>query len=148
MSAGMTRRKTSILRLKWRPLWRQTETATVGKNRSLVTRDSSHWLLVPYPNQVQSIGGSSESRRGDLAGGQARADFFDMHFAERTFHQRAHHQSYHLVKESVAVEVDRDTRTFLADAYRINCTYRALFAFSAIGCESRKVIGAHKVFCR
>ena len=46
---------------------------------------------------------------------QSRSDFFDVRFAERTFHQRAGHQPDHLVREeAVAVELDRDARTFLA----------------------------------
>ena len=62
-----------------------------------------------------------------------------MHFAKRTFHQCADHESDHLVKESVAVELDRDTRTFLADAYGINCTDGGPFGFSAIGGEAAKL---------
>ena len=116
MSAGTTRPRMSISRLKWRRLSRQTGTATVGKNSWPVARDSSRWLhdsSVTHANEIQSFGGRGETGRADFAGAQSRSDFFDAHFAERTFHQCAHHQPNHLVEEAVAVELDRDARTFL-----------------------------------
>src|SRR4029453_11286426 len=85
--------------------------------------------------------------RADLAGVQSRSDFFDAYFAKRTFHQCAHHQANHLVEKAVAVELDRDARTFLADAHGIHCPDRARFGFPPIGCESREVMSADEMSC-
>src|SRR6266550_8904907 len=98
------------------------------------TREES----VAHAHEVQSFGGRSETSGADFAGVQSRSDFFDAHFAERTFHQRADHQPNHLVEKAVAVELDHDARTFLADAHGIDCADGALFRFAAIGSETGK----------
>ena len=77
------------------------------------TREES----VAHAHEVQSFGGRSETSGADFAGVQSRSDFFDAHFAERTFHQRADHQPNHLIEEAVAIELDRDAGTFLANAH-------------------------------
>src|SRR5438034_7182001 len=84
------------------------------------TREES----VAHAHEVQSFGGRDETARADFAGVQSRRDFFDVHFAERTFHQRADHQPDHLVEEAVAVEFDRDARTVLPDTHGIDCADR------------------------
>src|SRR5439155_7526155 len=106
------------------------------------TREAS----VTHAHEIQSFGWRDETARAEFAGVQSRSDFFDVHFAERTFHQCAHHQANHLVKKAVAVELDRDAGTFLANAHRIDCADRARFGFPAIGCESREVMSADEMF--
>ena len=99
-----------------------------------------------HANEVQSFGGRDETVRADFAGVQSRSDFFDVHLAERTFHQRADHQPDHLVEEAVAVELDRDARTFLADAHGIDCADRAQFGFAAVGGEPVKIMSTDEMF--
>src|SRR6266481_5651003 len=69
-----------------------------------------------------------------------------MHFAKGTFHKRTDDQSNHLVKETIAIEFDRDTRTFLPDAHRINCADRILFRLAAIRSEAGEIVRAHEMF--
>src|SRR5436190_9627620 len=107
------------------------------------TREES----VAHAHEVQSFGARSETSEADFAGVQSRSDFFDVHFAERTFHQRADHQPDHLVEEAVAVELDRDARAFLADANGIDCADLARFGFPAIGGKTREVMSADEMFC-
>ncbi len=71
-----------------------------------------------------------------------------MHFAKRTFHQCADHESDHLVEETVAVELDRNARTFLADTNGIDRADRARFGLSTIGCETREVMSSDELFRR
>src|SRR5207253_10461929 len=103
---------------------------------------------VTHANEVQSFGGRGETGRADFTGVQSRSDFFDAHFAEPTVHQRAHHQSNHLVEEALAVELDCDARTFLADTKRIACADRAGFGFAAVGRKTREVMLAGEMFSR
>lgn len=100
-----------------------------------------------HANEIQSFGRRGETSRADFAGVQSRNDFFNAHFAVHTFHQCAYHQPNHLVKKPVAVELDRDAWTFLADAHGIDCADRARFGFSAIGGESREIMCADEMFC-
>src|SRR5262249_17525887 len=99
-----------------------------------------------HAHEIQSFGRRGKTRGADSAGVQSRSDLLDTHFAERTFHQRANHQPDHLVKEAVAVEIDRDARTFLADTYGIDCSDRPRFGLPAIGGESGKIVGADEMF--
>ena len=71
-----------------------------------------------------------------------------MHFAKRTFHQCADHQSDHLVEETVTVEVDRNARTFLADTNGIDRADRARFGLSTIGCKTGEVMSSAELFRR
>src|SRR5438094_10431139 len=105
------------------------------------TREES----VAHANEIQSFGRRGETDRADFAGVQSRSDFFDVHFAERTFHQRADHQPNHLVEEAVALELDRDARAFLADTHGIDCADRAWFGLPAIGGEPGKIVGADEM---
>src|SRR5439155_22361049 len=93
-----------------------------------------------------SFGGHDETARANFARLQSRSDFFDAHFSERTFHQRADHQPNHLVEEAIAVELDRDAGTVLSDTHRINCADRASFGLSTIRSEAGKIMSANKMF--
>jgi hypothetical protein len=77
---------------------------------------------------------------------EARGDFFDPHFTERTFHQCAYHQPNHLVEETLAIELDPDTRTVLPDTHGINAADCSLVGFAAIGRKTAKVMSANEMF--
>ena len=48
--------------------------------------------------------------------------------------------------DRMTVELDREARTFLADADGIDCPDRAWFGFTAVGGESREVMSADEMF--
>jgi hypothetical protein len=108
---------------------------------------STDGLSVTDPNEVQPVGGRGDAGRAGFASVQAHRDFFAPHFAERTFHQCAHHQPNHLVQEAITLELDRDAGTFVMDAHRIDCADRAWLGFPAVGGESREVMSSDEMFC-